>query len=245
MLLHKPKAYRHILFNGREGINTEKWNASFLLVLVLFEVHLKWKLMGDVQLAMAPSSSPSNTGQASFLVTFISKYAYLFVICICGMHCQNVSARRYGRFRHEAKPSKILTPFHHLQFDQNDMQSSSYTPLLSLGGALSLWEQLLFVAGKPTSPSTSKVSTSITCLSPYFPNRNRLPMIFAGLIISSFAKILYIVPVIWDYDGIKFHHLIMMTVFTSNMEALSGTPPPLGQPCDIFPSYGGACRKMC
>ncbi len=85
MLLHKPKAYRHILFNGREGINTKRWNASFLLVLLLFEVHLKWKLMGEIQLAAASSPLPSSTDQASFLAAFLSQYAYLFVICLCGM----------------------------------------------------------------------------------------------------------------------------------------------------------------
>ena len=43
-----------------------------------------------------------------------------------------------------------------------------------------------------------------------------------GLILSSFGKLLHIVTVIWDYNDLEFSYLINITVFTSNIEAISG-----------------------
>lgn len=43
------------------------------------------------------------------------------------------------------------------------------------------------------------------------------------MIISSFGKILHIIMVIWDYHEMEFAYLINVLVFTSNLEALSGT----------------------
>lgn len=51
----------------------------------------------------------------------------------------------------------------------------------------------------------------------------RLDSILAGVIISSFGKMLHIIMVIWDYHGMEFSYLINVIVFTSNLEALSGT----------------------
>lgn len=47
--------------------------------------------------------------------------------------------------------------------------------------------------------------------------------VIAGLILSSFGKFLHIVMIIWDYHDMEFEFLINLIVFTSNLEALSGT----------------------
>ncbi|MBX9640688.1 MAG: hypothetical protein K2X97_13425 [Mycobacteriaceae bacterium] len=47
----------------------------------------------------------------------------------------------------------------------------------------------------------------------------------AGLILSSFGKLLHIVTIIWDYHDLQFTLLIKLIVFTSNMEALAGRQP--------------------
>ncbi len=49
----------------------------------------------------------------------------------------------------------------------------------------------------------------------------RLEALVAGLIISSFGKLLHIVMVIWDYNDLEFSYLINLTVFTSNIEAVA------------------------
>lgn len=46
--------------------------------------------------------------------------------------------------------------------------------------------------------------------------------IIAGLILSSFGKLLHIVMIIWDYHEMEFDFLINLIVFTSNLEAISG-----------------------
>lgn len=46
--------------------------------------------------------------------------------------------------------------------------------------------------------------------------------IIAGLIISSFGKLLHIVMIIWDYHEMEFDFLINLIVFTSNLEAIAG-----------------------
>lgn len=53
-------------------------------------------------------------------------------------------------------------------------------------------------------------------------NQNRMDSIIAGLVLSNFGKLLHVVMVIWDYNDMEFSYLIKMTVFTSNLEALSG-----------------------
>lgn len=50
----------------------------------------------------------------------------------------------------------------------------------------------------------------------------RMDSLVAGLILSSFGKLLHIVMVIWDYHEREFSYLINMTVFTSNLEAIAG-----------------------
>lgn len=49
--------------------------------------------------------------------------------------------------------------------------------------------------------------------------------VIAGLILSSFGKLLHIVTIIWDYHDLQFTLLIKLIVFTSNMEALAGRQP--------------------
>ena len=51
---------------------------------------------------------------------------------------------------------------------------------------------------------------------------SRMDSVVTGMILSSFGKMLHIVMVIWDYHEMEFSYLINVTVFTSNMEALSG-----------------------
>lgn len=46
--------------------------------------------------------------------------------------------------------------------------------------------------------------------------------VIAGLVISSFGKLLHTVMVIWDYRDMEFSYLINITVFTSNLEAIAG-----------------------
>lgn len=49
----------------------------------------------------------------------------------------------------------------------------------------------------------------------------KMDSIIAGLILSSFGKLLHIVVVIWDYHDMEFSYLINLIVFTSNLEAVS------------------------
>ncbi len=43
-----------------------------------------------------------------------------------------------------------------------------------------------------------------------------------GLILSSFAKLLLILMIIWDYSLLEYSWLVHCLVFSSNAEALSG-----------------------
>lgn len=50
---------------------------------------------------------------------------------------------------------------------------------------------------------------------------SRMEALIAGLILSSFGKLLHVVIVIWDYKDLEFSYIIDLIVLTSNLEAVS------------------------
>lgn len=93
MLLHKPQVYRHLLFNklattgstgrwgrlGRLGSGPLQWSVIKLsLLLVLFEVYIKWAKM-DLAQAQNELQTPTE---------FIQRYSYLTGISCLGLKSQ-------------------------------------------------------------------------------------------------------------------------------------------------------------
>eukprot|EP00842_Homolaphlyctis_polyrhiza_P003507 jgi/Hompol1/4157/HPOL_003502-RA len=72
MLLHKRPVYRHLLFN-RLQYSQSGWNSGIAklgILLVLFEVYMKWFRLDRLDLAVAPED-----------VSLHSQYLYILAVC--------------------------------------------------------------------------------------------------------------------------------------------------------------------